>query len=161
MKKLIKKIMMKKVAVAIMCIVSVLFFTISGCEQKSDLNETSNILRGKWQLKSVHSLNAEGVSYMLVDFTTYNIIYEFKANNVLTVSGNDGSIDHGGLEMGKHFYKVTLTNISNGSLVTELPQHLVEINTIPYCFCVGYMSDDSALFLSHGENNSQFVFVRK
>ena len=148
----------KVVAIAI-CLVSIAMFL--GCDKGNNPKNENDILYGKWQLKTISPLNVpQGLDLMLVDFSPMNIIYEFKTNNVLTVSGNVKDID-GVFEKGKHFYEVTLTDISNGLLITDLAQHIVEIKTISYCFSVGYMSDDQALFLAHGESNSLFTFVKK
>jgi len=169
MKDIVKKVVKnpfarQKVTVAAQYIMCALFFMVSGCvEQKSDLKDENDVLRGKWQLWTISPLNAEGMDLVLVDFRPMNIIYEFKANNVLSVSGNvDNIVDIVGLEAGKHFFEVTLTDISNGSLVTDLAQHVVEINSISYCFSVGYISDDTALFLAClGECDYLFSFVKK
>ena len=146
------------VAIAI-CLAGITIFL--GCDKENDLKNESDILYGKWQLKTISPLNVPpGPNLMLVDFSPMNIIYEFKANNVLRVSGNVRDID-GVFEEGKHFYKVTFTDISNGLLITDLAQHIVKINTISYCFSVGYMSDDQALFLANEESNSLFIFAKK
>ena len=146
------------VTIAICLAVTIMF---SSCEKKSDLNGENEIIYGKWQLKTISPLNIPpGVDLMLVDFSPMNIIYEFKKNNVLTVSGRVSDID-GVFEDGKHYYDVTHSNISNGLFVTNLPQHIVNINTISYCFCIGYMSDDITLSLAHDESNSHFTFVKK
>ena len=171
MKDVIKKVVknpfaLQKVTVVAQCIVCALFFTVSGCVgQKSDLQdeslkEESEILYGKWQLTTISPLNAEGVDYMLVNFSPMNIIYEFKANNVLIVSG-DVDNNYGGLEIGKHFYEVTLTEIINNPLGLPTP-HMVRINTIPYSFSFGYVSDSPGMVLvSRGECDSAFRFVKK
>jgi len=125
-----------KGTLAALCIVGVLFFTISGCDKSKDESE---IIHGKWQLTTISPLNAEGVG-MSIDYSQSNIIFEFKANNVLTVSSNEDN-DYGSFKVGNHSYEVTHTDISNGSLTTDLAQHVVEINTIPYCFSIGYNSD--------------------
>ena len=146
------------VAIAICLAVTIMF---SSCEKKSDLNGENEIIYGKWQLKTISPLNVPpGLDLMLVDFSPMNIIYEFKKNNVLTVSGRASDID-GVFEDGKHFYDVTHSKISNGLFVTNLPQHIVKINTISYCFCIGDMSDDITLSLAHDESNSHFTFVKK
>ena len=126
-----------KETLAALCIVGVLFFTISGCGKSKDESE---IIRGKWQLTTIIPLNAEGVYLVSIDYSRLNIIFEFKANNVLTVSSNEDN-DYGGFRAGNHFYEVTHTDIINGSLITDLAQHVVEINKIPYCFSIGYNSD--------------------
>jgi|GEM_PF-2184875 len=146
------------VAIAICLAVTTMF---SGCEKENDLNGENEIIYGKWQLKTISPLNVQqGMNLMLVDFSPMNIIYEFKENNVLTVSGRVSDID-GVFEEGKHFYDVTHSEISNGLLVTNLPQHIVKMNTISYCFCIDYMSDVVTLSLAHDESNSHFTFVKK
>lgn len=124
------------------------------------VKDESDILHGKWQLISISPLNAEGMDLMLVDFSPQNIIYEFKTNNVLTVSGeiNNG---YGGLEKGKHFYEVTLTKFISDPLGLPAP-HLVRINTIPYSFSFGYMSDRPGMVLvCRDECGYAFHFVKK
>ena len=97
---------------------------------------------------------------MLVDYTPMNIIYEFKANNVLTVSGNVDS-SYGGLEIGKYFYEVTLTEIINDPLGLPAP-HMVRINTIPYDFSFGYMYDSPGMeMVCREECDYAFCFVKK
>jgi hypothetical protein len=153
-----KRLNLRSVAMIACLAVTIMF---SGCEKKSDLKGENEIIYGKWQLKTISPLNVPpGVDLMLVDFSPMNIIYEFKTNNVVRVSGRVNDID-GVFEKGKHFYNVTNSNISNGLFVTNLPQHIVKINTISYCFCIGYMSDDITLSLAHDESNSHFTFVKK
>jgi len=150
---------MQKGTVVTLCIVCMLSSLISGCEQ-NDLKDESNILQGKWQLKAIKPPNAEGVTYMLVDFSPMNIIYEFKANNVLTVSGNVDN-DYGGLNIGKHFYEITLTEVINDPLGLPAP-HEVRINGISYGFSFGYMSDSPGMVMvCRDECNSAFYFVKK
>ena len=161
MDKIIKNLFAKqKSTVATLCIVFALFSAISGCEKKSDLKSENKILYGKWQLKTISPFNAEGVDYMLIDYTPMNIIYEFKANNVLTVSGNVDN-NYGGLEIGIHFYVVTLTEINVNPLGLPAP-HEVKINDIPYGFSFGYMPDSPGMELvCRGECNSAFYFIKK
>lgn len=150
----------QKVTVATLCMVLALFSLLSGCEKGSDLNGENEILYGKWQLTTINPLDAEGMELILVDFTPMNIIYEFKANNVLTVSGNVDN-NYGGLEIGNHFYVVTLTEINNDSLGLPAP-HGVKINDISYGFSFGYMPDIPGMELAcRDECNSAFNFVKK
>ena len=153
----------QKDTVAILCIVFVFSSLFSGCEKKSDLKIENEILYGKWQLKTISPLNAEGVDYMLVDYTPMNIIYEFKANNVLTVSGNVDN-NYGGLEVGKHFYEVTY----NKTLYVEgmvVGGPIIEINSIiPYDFFLYSTSDNPKMQLVMTcirECNSVFHFTKK
>ena len=150
----------QKGTIVTLCIMFALFSLLSGCEKKNDLKGENEILNGKWQLKAISSLNAEGVDYVLVDYTPMNIIYEFKSNNVLTVFGNADN-NYGGLEIGNHFYVVTLTKINIDPLGLPAP-HEVKINNIPYGFSFGYMPDSPGMELvCRGECNSAFYFVKK
>ena len=134
----------------------------SACDRNNDLKSENDIIYGKWQLKTMCPLNVEeGLILTLIDLSPMNIIFEFKANSVLTVS-TDNADFYTGFEIGNHFYDVTFTNISNGLLTTDLPQHIVEINKISYGFSLGEMSVDKALFLAcGGECNRLFIFVKK
>ncbi len=163
MGKTIKKLFLKqKGSVAILCIMFVLSFLLLSCEKNSDLKDDNEIIYGKWQLKTMSPLNVEeGLILTLLDLSSMNIIFEFKANNVLAVSSDNADF-HTGFEIGNHFYDVTLTNISNGLLITDLPQHIVEINKNPYGFSLGEESVDKALFLACGDEcNRLFIFVKK
>ena len=154
-----KRIFKLRDAAMIACLAVTTMF--SACDKNNDLNGEDEIIHGKWQLKTITLLNVEdGLILTLLDLSPMNIIFEFKANNTLIVSADD--IDfHTGFEIGNHFYDVTFTDISNGILITDLPQHIVEINTIPYGFSVGYSGADTALFLAHGESNRLLIFVKK
>jgi hypothetical protein len=134
-----------------------ILFTSCG---KAQTTNDSDILCGKWQLQTISPLNAEGVDLMLVDFSPKNIIYEFRANNVLIVSGNVPN-GYGGLKTGKYFYKITRTDISDGSLLTDLEQHVVVINSIPHCFSIGYVSypDSPGMFMAC--STLLFTFLKK
>ena len=150
----------QKGTVATLCIVFAFFSLLLGCENKSDLKSENDILSGKWQLTTISSFNTEGMDLVLVDYTPKHIIYEFKANHVLTVSGNVDN-NYGGLETGNHFYVVTLTEISNDPLACPAP-HKVKINNISYGFSFGYMSDSPGMELvCRDECNSAFYFVKK
>ena len=134
----------------------------SACDKNDALKGENEIIYGKWQLKTMSPLNVEeGLILTLLDLSSMNIIFEFKANNVLTISSDNVDF-HTGFEIGNHFYDVTLMNIRNGLLTTDLPQHIVEINKNPYGFSLGEMSVDKALFLAcGGECNRLLIFVKK
>ena len=114
---------------------------ISCSSDKAQVTEDeSKILHGKWQLISISTFNEEGLEFVLIDYAPDKIIYEFRANNVLTVSGNVDNNYYGGHEMGEHYYDVILTEIIPNPLGLPAP-HKVRINNIPYGFSFGYMSD--------------------
>ena len=153
------KLNLRNVVAIAICLAGMTMF--SACDKDDDLKGENEIICGKWQLKTMSPLNIEeGLSLTLLDLSPMNIIFEFKANNVLTVSSDNADF-YTGFEIGNHFYDVTLTNISNGLLTTDLPQHIVEVNKNPYGFSLGEMSVDKALFLAcGGECNRLFIFVK-
>jgi hypothetical protein len=66
-------------------------------------DESSSIL-GKWKLlKTIHPMSGQ-----CSDYSQYNIVYEFKANNILTVSGED---DIFGID--EHTYSIIEPNEQN------------------------------------------------
>ncbi len=80
----------------------------SSCSEK--VNEKPNIdksvsIIGKWKLVKVQVVFYNRDLY---DYSHYNIIYEFKSNNVLTVSGETDDIDtYRGHNIGEHVYSIT------------------------------------------------------
>jgi putative lipoprotein (rSAM/lipoprotein system) len=129
-------------------------------DSQSEFKDESDILHGKWKLISINSFTIEEGD-MSFDYSQKNIIYEFKANNDLTVSGNIEDIDYKGHAIGKHFYEVTLTKIINNTLALPAP-HTVKINTIPYGFSFGYMPDSPGMeMVCRGECNLAFYFVKR
>lgn len=163
MGKAIKKLLVKqKGTVAILSVMLALSFLLSSCEKNSDLNGDNKLIYGKWQLKTMRPLDVEeDLIPTLPDLSIMNIIFEFKANNILTVSSDNADFNTG-FEVGNHYYDVTLTNISNGLLITDSPQHIVEINKNPYGFSLGEVSVDNALFLAcGGECNRLLIFIEK
>ena len=121
-------------------------FTSCGKDEAQVTEDGNKILHGKWQLISISPLNVEGMNLALVGYSPNNIIYEFKANNVLTVSGNIENINYGGLEIGEYFYDVALAEIIVDPLSLPTP-HVVRINTIPYDFSFDYMSDSPGMVM--------------
>ena len=135
------------------------FVNCNSAEYENSGDESTII--GKWQLITISALNSVGADLVLIDHSPLNIIFDFKANSVLTVFSN-ADYDYGGFKKGKYFYKVTHTEISNGSLVTNLAQHAVEIDKIPYCFSIGHNSDRLELFIAcWGECDNLYTFIRR
>ena len=152
--------MKKNILMIISALICGIVFTSCNSE-KPDLKYENEILYGKWQLREIIPTDLEDEDIRLPIWTTLNIIYEFKENNVLTVSADVDITGYEGLEVGNHHYKVTHTNISNGVFVTDLPQHIVRINTEPYYFIIGHWFDEPALFLQCEERNRLFILMRK
>jgi putative lipoprotein (rSAM/lipoprotein system) len=127
---------------------------------QSEFKDESDILHGKWKLISINSFTIEEGD-MSFDYSQKNIIYEFKANNDLTVSGNIEDIDYKGHAIGKHFYEATPAQTINDPLGLPAP-HTVKINTIPYGFSFGYMASGPGMeMVCRGECNLSFHFVKK
>ena len=72
------------------------------CKEDIDIDPQKAII-GKWKLVKL-TVPMMGVSY---NYSNYNIVYDFKANGVLTVSGKIDQIDwYGGYEVGEYPYSV-------------------------------------------------------
>ena len=155
----------QKGTLAIVCIIGVLSLLLSSCEKTNGgtAEYENDILYGRWLLWTVAPFDpGPGVILMLADLRSQNIIFEFKPNNALTISSSSGNNTYGRFEVGRHFYEVTHTNISNGFIVTSLPQHTVEINGLPHGFTIGTDSEGVTLFLAcDGECNTRYIFVKK
>ena len=71
-------------------------------------NEESATIIGKWKyVKCVYPFGNK-----LYDYSQYNIVYEFKPNNILAISGETHIENYVGHEIGKHFY--SLGDFSDG-----------------------------------------------
>jgi hypothetical protein len=132
----------------------------SDSEQESELNFKNDILHGKWKLIWIKSFTIEEGD-LSFDYSHKNIIYEFKPNNVLIVSGNVNGTDYRGHGVGEHFYDVTIIEAINNTLGLPAP-HTVNINTIPYSFSFGYMPDKPGMeMICRGECNYAFYFIKE
>jgi len=106
---------------------------LSGCEKKTE-DFKSDFPYYQWMLLSITSLEEE----FAFDYSEKNIIYEIKANNVLTVSGDIEGIDYRGFEIGNHFYDV-LSQIDSHKVGPNYGFYgcdIVKINNIPYVFSI-------------------------
>ena len=76
--------------------------------------EPSFELTGSWKLTNVsYTQNSEQI---IQNYAPYNIIYEFKAGGVLTVSGETNQIDfYLGHETGDHFYATSKVGVLIGN----------------------------------------------
>jgi len=84
---------------------AILLMFMGGGSCSDDIDPQKAIL-GKWRLVKVTApFTPTGpISY---NYSKYNIIYEFKADGTLTVSGNIEQIDwYGGHEIGEHTYSI-------------------------------------------------------
>jgi len=86
---------MKKIVLVFL--LSCLFLT--NCKKNND--DTGDII-GKWKLIEVRNTFAQ----IKIDYSQYNIVYEFKTDGILTVSGktNDIQIQAGQLSAGVYNY---------------------------------------------------------
>ena len=85
-------------------------FVFTGCSSdKTEETSQDDILHGKWKLILINSFFTVEEGDISFDYSQNNIIYEFGANNVLTVSGDVDTIDYRGHEIGKHSYEMLPT----------------------------------------------------
>jgi len=81
----------------------VLAGSFSSCAE--DEEPTTSII-GKWKLVKVTS-SFTSIGPISFDYSQYNILYEFKVNDILTVSGKTDNIDnYMGHEIGEHSYSI-------------------------------------------------------
>jgi hypothetical protein len=125
MKKILKYIMLSVVLLS-------LVGGFSACERKEkEIIETRHV--GKWKLEKIEK---DALNF---DYSQHNIVYEFKTNNILIVSGDIDSIeDYRGHEIGEYFYKIPKTVVCPTCLP---PPCRLEINGAFY----DYFIDGSGL----------------
>jgi len=99
--------MKRLVLMVISALICGMILTGCGSDKPIEAEETSNeILQGKWKLILINLFFTIEEGNSSIDYSKKNITYEFRANNVLTVSGEIDNIDYRGHEIGKHSYKV-------------------------------------------------------
>lgn len=79
--------------------------------------EDSITIIGKWKLVKIQTsgFNPTG-TVEVFDYSNYNIIYEFKLDNILTISGNIKDIDeYKGHKLGEYLYSFSV----NDRIITE------------------------------------------
>ncbi|HLW50062.1 MAG TPA: hypothetical protein VKZ78_03755 [Sphingobacteriaceae bacterium] len=80
--------------------------SFSSCKKTevTELKEPPTAHIGKWQLVAAHYYMETGES-VSPDYSHANIIYDFRKNNILIVSGEiEGIEDYRGHEIGEYFY---------------------------------------------------------
>jgi len=99
---------MKKTLLFLTTILVTLSFT--ACSTSDDIDETPEVkstntimLVGKWQLTKVET---SFLTPKLYDYSQCNIIYEFKSDNVLTISGEIDNVTYLGHDIGDHVYSI-------------------------------------------------------
>ena len=108
--------------------------------QGTDNEKANSKLYGKWKLYNVaYAVYGEG-TVKRVDCCPFNIIYEFKEKNVLTVSCDEENIDARILESGTYFYDVTPPDFVPDPLGLP-PPYQVKIDDNNYHFSGGFMFD--------------------
>jgi hypothetical protein len=107
------------VAIAICFVATTMFIS---CEKENPANKE---ISGKWRLQKICT---DGHPVMTCsDVTTLNIIYDFKTNNVLTVSGEiRDDIMWNGHKNGKHFYDLHSETIVIGKDTCSISLYVVE-----------------------------------
>jgi len=104
MKNIIKNpFSLQKVVVVKICVVCTLFFIASGCGNSNSIDEELTSIIGKWRLAMVTILFVDEFN----DYSKHDVVYEFKSDSVLTVSGNIDRIDrYRGHETGDHVFRL-------------------------------------------------------
>jgi len=105
------------------------------CQKKENSIEYSSMVVGKWKLEFISDRE------QTIDYSKYNIVYEFKTNNVLTVTGKVNNTDHRILENGKHFYNVVIPESIDLLGDTRWRPEL-KIDTVLYRLTNGWMADN-------------------
>lgn len=136
---------MKKIVIIILAIMS-----ISSCS--SDTNSSNTEIVGQWQLKQINYYGLEGgnSSQSTVDYSDQNIIYNFKVNGVVTISGENPGIIEGDYDYsyGEDYL--------GGS--TDPKILLVKIDNIKYTYSL--KNGEMTLGKSYVDG-PDFVFVKK
>lgn len=83
----------------------------SSCKKEEIEKDYPTQHLGKWQLVFINLYNIELGEFVPLDYSHANIIYDFRENNILFVSGKIDDIeDYRGHEVGEHFYEVLPIN---------------------------------------------------
>jgi hypothetical protein len=125
--------------------------TLSGQYNTVEVTTMNIGILGKWKLVKT---DIGFINQTTSDYSQYNIIYEFKSNNILTISGKTDDIEiYKGHEIGEHFYRIV--EIMPSPLSTFIP-HVV-IDDLPYKYEVSLA--DLTLTYRNQESNA-FLFEK-
>jgi len=120
--------------------VAVVLLMTTGCERDNDIVEDTSSILGKWKLEFVGYMDTN-ISPATLHYAQYEIIYDFKENNVLIVSGKTENIDdYRGHEKGTHYYKKLPITLSGH---TGLPLPQIEIGKETHGITFGWVFFDS------------------
>jgi len=113
-------------------------------------NEDALNISGKWKLVAVSYWDLEP---LILDYSQYDIIYDFKENNILMVSGEAESMDdYRGHERGEHHYE--RLPISRSGL-TGIPLPQIRIGTKTYGITFGWV------FFSFYEGGAMHISTKR
>ena len=113
---------MQKVAIATLCIL-LLIVNATGCSLDREDEEPVSFI-GKWKLEFISGPNET------IEYSRYNIVYEFKTHNVLMVSGKVDNTDLSIHKKGKHFYEVIPPDFIDPLMLVFYK--FIRIDTVPY-----------------------------
>ena len=126
----------------------------------TDTRENHELKGTKWQLvkvKDVAQIDAEEL--LCIDYSQHNIVYEFKTNNILTVSGVgviDKIKDYRGHEIGNHSYYISVG--ATCPLCLPSPPRLV-IDDVGYTHHI-FFEKELSIELSHYRiTERDFIFT--
>ena len=145
----------------------VLLFLVGtfSCSEKSEpdsdfVASVKKNLIGKWKLEKVEIAisfgNDEESDLTTFDYSQNNIIYEFKANNTLIVSGSSDKIDYRGHKIGSHVYKVQLP--PPNPLALYLYNFLL-IDNLSHSFNPNLVFSENLLELAHGNYEEDYSYI--
>ena len=116
-------------------------------------SELYALISGKWQLVEVREVFVPVPPHPSYDYSGYNIVYEFKTNGVLTVSGETYDIDrYIGHEIGEHPY--SFIDDDRGLGMPNLPFGL-QIDNFPYWYQIS--SEELKIDYSPGDGYIYFL----
>ena len=147
----------QKGRVVVLCVVLAGLF--SSCAQKENNTEPTSII-GKWKLVKFdyRPMTSPPSPKDSFDYSQNNVVYEFKSNNILTVSGKTDDIDYRGLEIGDHSYEMNY-NLKDDMDPLGLPYpYMLKIDTDPH----SYLLSAKELKITHiGEVDAYAFYLAK
>ena len=147
-------------------ITAVLLFLVGtfSCSEKSEPDPNVGLKKsfiGKWKLEKVFFASG-GDEPATFDYSQNNIIYEFKANNTLIVSGSTDKIDYRGHKIGSHFCEMQVQWLSvcpSGPVVpvdTRLYNCLL-IDNLSHFFSPDLVLSENLLELEYLKEEDRYV----
>ena len=157
---------MKLTILKLTAILLILTGNLSSCTNKNnaedeEITDPKTAFFGKWKLEFIID------SMFSIDCSQYNIVYEFKANNILMVSGNTDNIDNRIHGIGKYHYEVIPKSYWGDHPLVDAFGIILRIDTDFYGVTFGYIGDMGDILGMHisfrndaSPSSHSFVFVK-